>query len=113
MNEAIGPGGRVEDGKLEGVEGHAAVPVRKGHQAHRRLDVHLDTVPTEPPLGVAQGPLDNPAQGIFRERLEDDDQRPESKGLVPSKEGFPVVAPIRITVPGSTWGRNASLWALF
>src|SRR2546429_7889883 len=76
MNEAIRPGGRVQDGKLQGIESHTAVSVRKGRQAHHRLDVHLDVVPTETPLGVPQGSLDNPEQGIFRERLEDDDQGP-------------------------------------
>src|SRR2546426_1102810 len=63
MNEAISPGGRVQDGKLQGIEGHAAVSVRKGHQTHHRLDVHLDVVPTETPLGVLQGSLDNPEKG--------------------------------------------------
>src|SRR5437867_11239790 len=76
MNEAISPGGRVQDGKLQGIEGHAAVSVRKGHQTHHRLDVHLDVVPTETPLGVLQGSLDNPEQGIFRERLAADDKGP-------------------------------------
>jgi len=64
----------VQDGELQGVEGHAGVPVRKGHKAHHRLDVHLDTVPAKPPLRVPERPLDDLQQGIFRKRLEDDDQ---------------------------------------
>ena len=76
MNSALRPGGRVQNGKLQDVEGYAAVPVRERHQAHHRLDVHLDTVPAEAPLGVPQRPLDDPEQSIFRERLQDDDQRP-------------------------------------
>ena len=36
----------------------------------------------------------------------------ESSAAFTSKDGFSVVAPIRVTVPRSTWGRNASCWAL-
>jgi hypothetical protein len=36
----------------------------------------------------------------------------ERRGEVTSKEGFSVVAPIRVTVPSSTKGRMASCWAL-
>ncbi len=34
----------------------------------------------------------------------------ESRAAFTSKEGFSVVAPTRITVPFSTWGRKASCW---
>jgi len=36
----------------------------------------------------------------------------DNKGGFTSKYGFSVVAPIRITVPSSTWGKRASCWAL-
>ena len=36
----------------------------------------------------------------------------DSKAALTSKEGFSVVAPIRVTVPSSTAGRRASCWAL-
>src|SRR2546422_7664674 len=75
MNVAVRPGSRVQDGKLQGVEGHAGVPVRKGYQAHHRLDVHLDVVPTESPFWIPERPLNDLQQGILRERLQYDDQR--------------------------------------
>ena len=36
----------------------------------------------------------------------------EIKALFTSKYGFSVVAPIKITVPSSTYGRSASCWSL-
>ena len=36
----------------------------------------------------------------------------ESSAAITSNDGFSVVAPIRVTVPRSTCGRNASCWAL-
>ena len=36
----------------------------------------------------------------------------ESRGVMTSKLGFSVVAPIRVIKPDSTWGKNASCWAL-
>jgi hypothetical protein len=36
----------------------------------------------------------------------------ESRGAMTSKEGFSVVAPMRVMRPLSTWGRKASCWAL-
>ena len=36
----------------------------------------------------------------------------DRSGLITSKLGFSVVAPIKIIVPSSTWGKNASCWAL-
>ncbi len=36
----------------------------------------------------------------------------ERSAAITSKDGFSVVAPIRVTVPRSTCGRNASCWAL-
>src|SRR6266571_5688814 len=75
MNVAVRPGSRVQDGKLQGVEGHAGVTVRKGYQAHHRLDVHLDVVPTESPFWIPERPLNDLQQGILRERLQYDDQR--------------------------------------
>ena len=36
----------------------------------------------------------------------------ESNGALTSKDGFSVVAPTRITVPASTWGKSASCWDL-
>ena len=36
----------------------------------------------------------------------------ERSGEMTSKEGFSVVAPIRVMRPDSTWGRKASCWAL-
>ena len=36
----------------------------------------------------------------------------ERSGEMTSKDGFSVVAPIRVIRPDSTWGRKASCWAL-
>lgn len=36
----------------------------------------------------------------------------ERRGEMTSKEGFSVVAPIKVMRPDSTWGRKASCWAL-
>ncbi len=36
----------------------------------------------------------------------------ERSGEITSKEGFSVVAPIKVIKPDSTWGRKASCWAL-
>ncbi len=36
----------------------------------------------------------------------------ERRALLTSNEGFSVVAPMRVSVPDSTWGRSASCWAL-
>jgi hypothetical protein len=36
----------------------------------------------------------------------------DTSALFTSKYGFSVVAPIRMRMPFSTWGRSASCWAL-
>ena len=36
----------------------------------------------------------------------------DSSALLSSKEGFSVVAPMKVMVPSSMWGRKASCWAL-
>ena len=36
----------------------------------------------------------------------------DRSGEMTSKEGFSVVAPMRVIRPDSTWGRKASCWAL-
>jgi hypothetical protein len=89
------------------VDEAASIAIRVSNERPARVVGHH-----EPRRGDGEGTIEQHLQFVFGQRLQDIDAARDNSAPLTSNDGFSVVAPMNVTSPCSTYGRNASCCAL-